>query len=98
MEVQFAEKLPQDKQSYVDNVIDMVNAIEGKFYTVEEATWQYKAEKNITDEAVTTYMEYRFDIEIPPAGRPRCDDCIKFIQPNTCPNELLSLLKVINKF
>ena len=94
MEIQFAEKLPQDKQSYIDNLIDMINGIEGKFYTVEEATWQYKAENNITDEDMTTYDEHRFDIEIPPAGRTRCDDCIKFILPNTCPNDLLSLLKV----
>ena len=94
MEIQFAEKLPQDKQSYIDNLIDMINGIEGKFYTVEEATWQYKAENNITDEDMTTYNEHRFNIEIPPAGRTRCDDCIKFILPNTCPNDLLSLLKV----
>ena len=94
MEVQFAEKLPQDKQSYIDNLIDWINGIEGKFYTVEEATWQYKAENNITDEAMTTYKEHQFDIEIPPEGRTRCDDCIKFILPNTCPNDLLSLLKV----
>ena len=94
MEVQFAEKLPQDKQSYIDNLIDWINGIEGKFYTVEEATWQYKAENNITDEAMATYKEHQFDIEIAPEGRTRCDDCIKFILPNTCPNDLLSLLKV----
>ena len=94
MEIQFAEKLPQDKQSYIDNLIDMINGVEGKFYTVEEATWQYKAENNITDEDMTIYKEHRFDIEIPPEGRTRCDDCIKFILPNTCPNDLLSLLKV----
>ena len=94
MEIQFAEKLPQDKQSYIDNLIDMINGIDGKFYTVEEATWQYKAENNITDEDMKTYDEHQFDIEIPPSGRTRCDDCIKFILPNTCPNDLLSLLKV----
>ena len=42
MEIQFAEKLPQDRQSIVDDVVDMITKIGGKFETVEEATWQYK--------------------------------------------------------
>ena len=42
MEIQFAEKLPQDRQSIVDDVVDMITKIAGKFETVEEATWQYK--------------------------------------------------------
>ena len=93
MEVQFAQKLPQDRQSYVDDIIDMIADIGGSFKTVEEATWQYKAENNITDETMTTYLKDQFDIEIPFPGEKRCEDCIKFIQPNTCSNDLLSLLK-----
>ena len=69
MEVQFANKLPPDRQSIVDSIVGMVTDIEGKFHTVEEATWQYKLENNITDDTVTTYSEHRFDIEIPPPGR-----------------------------
>ena len=93
MEVQFASKLPQDRQSIVDSIVNMVNSIEGKFETIEEATWQYKLEKNITDEDMTIYKKPTFDIEIPPDGQTRCEDCIKFILPNTCSNDLLSLLK-----
>ena len=43
----------------------MVNSIEGKFETIEEATWQYKLENNITDEDMTIYKKSTFDIEIP---------------------------------
>ena len=100
MEVQFAQKLPQDRQLLVDTILDMIDGIDGKFYTVEEATWQYKAANNITDDTMKTYLEHQFNIETPFAGdlpkwkrETRCEDCIKFIQPNTCPNELLGLLK-----
>ena len=93
MEIQFAEKLPQERQLIVDNVVSMVSAIGGKFETIEEATWQYKASKNITDENMKIYKEHRFDIEIPHQGKTRCEDCLKFIIPNSCSNDLLSLLK-----
>ena len=53
MEIQFAEKLPQDRQSIVDDVVDMITKIAGKFETVEEATWQYKVRFICHDEKWT---------------------------------------------
>ena len=93
MEVQFAQKLPSDRQAIVDSFIGMLNSIQGKFETVEEATWDYKIANNITDENVKVYKENTFEIEMPPAGQTKCADCIKFILPNTCSNDLLSLMK-----
>ena len=93
LEIQFAAALPADRTAMVENVQQMIKTIGGKFETVEEATRAWRKSNNVTDETVTTYIKPTFSIETPARGEIRCADCIKFLLPNTCPNDLLSLMK-----